>query len=238
MPPLELFDILPTTLLDKPFLALEPDAVDEQASTRVVRGDRGESKSGAAYTEVQSAPPVSRRAYAYACSSRRAIGYLRSFWRARYACQESFWFIDWQSELSIDGSYWFHDPTYNQSAWVRPRWTPEGLVSFANYLPLGPQYTHFLMMRGSTWTIWRIGDVLANNPPGSGLEELGLWHAGTAVAWPAGPYTVAKGWRCAWVRVGRFDSDVYSFKYDGLDSGVVTLPILETPKENPGVWSV
>jgi hypothetical protein len=233
----------PATVLSKPFLSLEPDAVDSQAAQHVVRGARSSVMSGAATTETDPAPPVLRRTYSYHCTSRAEIGALRDFYRARSARREAFWFIDWQADLTIDpyfasGEFWL---------WTKPPALTdpaEAIRTYAQSLwPLGRFYRTLAMTHGLAWVIWNVGAVEQDNPVGSGLERIRLDLIDRSVlpapqipiADPTSdpPYTLDRGYRPLWLRYGRFDTDTLSMEFHSSDEAIAELTILDLPVETP-----
>jgi hypothetical protein len=236
---------LPATVLTKPFLSMEPDAVDSQAAERVVRGARSAaSMSGAAVTETDPAPPVLRRTYSYHCTSRADVGALRGFYRARAARREAFWFIDWQTDLKIDpywafvfGQFWL---------WTKPPALSDPAETARSYTlslwPLGRFYRTLAITRGLAWAIWNVGAVEQDNPVGSGLERLRLdlidqssFHGGPTLplASSDAPYTLARGYRPLWLRYGRFDADTLPMEFHASDEAIAELTILDLPLETP-----
>lgn len=236
MPPTIAF---PSTILSKPFLSLEPDMVESQAAERVTRGARSQgSLSGAANTEVDPAPQILRRTFAYHCTSRAEIAALRAFFRARKARREAFWFIDWQLDVMIDPYWEFNFLGFH--LWTAPRQASDGVTSYGTSLyPLGAFYRYLLFTRGLGWAIWKIVEVLPDTPAGSGLERLGFnlidqsdFHGGPA--WNAGaPYTLDRGFRPLWLRYGRFDTDTLALEVHSSDEAIAQLPIVDLPLETP-----
>lgn len=226
----------PSTIAGKPFLSLEPDYVDSQASERVTRGARtASSMSGAANTEVDPAPQILRRTYTYHCTSRAEIGALRDFFRARKGRYEPFFFIDWAMDVVVD-SHWTFD-LFHFYLWMKPRATSDGTVAYGTSLfPLGAQYRYLGLARGLAWWIGKALNVAEDNPAGSGLErvEFGTQAQGGGIDMMQGPFAAENGYRPFWLRYGRLDTDTLSLEVHSSDEALAELPILELPLECPG----
>ena len=215
-----------STFNGRPFLLMEPHSPDSRPLPRSLANTVADVVSGARTLETTSETPGGVHQLDFVCETRADDRALEDFFDACLGSREGFWVPTWQWEFEIVD----HDESDPHIAWI---WIHPS--NYSDVWALGDAYRYLLLLVGNTYAIKKvIGPITEDHPTGTGWERLQVSNLSDGPGWSnAPPFTEAKGYRPLWMRYVRLADDEIVTQELGEESSLITVRVLELPKESP-----